>query len=160
MRSTDCFVYRPSSYRAVNTFHLGYKTQSVYAVSGTSRCLFSDKYKTHKYSAGRKYSCWMLNCWCITWPEGFKRLTSLVFKNCEVLTEMGLIISLSDESEALHVPNEMQSWITQSCIIKLFTFFDRNLECNSGTHETNCVPIRGATGGGLIVAWIINIVEV
>jgi len=27
----------------------GYKNQSVYAVSGTSRCLFSDKYKTHKY---------------------------------------------------------------------------------------------------------------
>ena len=33
----------PSLYRAVNTFHLGYKNQSVYAVSGTSRCLFSDK---------------------------------------------------------------------------------------------------------------------
>ena len=33
----------PSPYRAVNTFHLGYKNQSVYAVSGTSRCLFSDK---------------------------------------------------------------------------------------------------------------------
>ena len=31
---------RPSLYRAVNTFHLGYKNQSVYAVSGTSRCLF------------------------------------------------------------------------------------------------------------------------
>jgi hypothetical protein len=27
-------------YRAVNTFHLGYKNQSVYAVSGTSRCFF------------------------------------------------------------------------------------------------------------------------
>ena len=44
-------------YRAVNTFHLGYKNQSVYAVSGTSRCLFSDKYKTHKYCVGRAYSC-------------------------------------------------------------------------------------------------------
>ena len=36
---------------AVNTFHLGCKNQSVYAVSGTSRCLFSDKYKTHKDEA-------------------------------------------------------------------------------------------------------------
>ena len=26
------------------------QNQSVYAVSCTSRCLFSDKYKTHKYS--------------------------------------------------------------------------------------------------------------
>jgi len=34
-------------YRAVNTLHLGYKNQSFYAVSGTSRCLFSDKYKTY-----------------------------------------------------------------------------------------------------------------
>ena len=30
----------------INTFHLRYKNQPVYAVSGTSRCLFSDKYKT------------------------------------------------------------------------------------------------------------------
>jgi len=42
----------PSPYRAVNTFHLGHKNQSVYAVSGKSRCLFWDKYKTHKYWVG------------------------------------------------------------------------------------------------------------
>jgi len=43
----------PSTYRAVNTFHLGYKNQSVYGVSGTSHCLLSDIQKTHRYSVGR-----------------------------------------------------------------------------------------------------------
>ena len=42
--------FRPRSYRAVNTFHLGYKNQSVHNESGTSRCYFSDKYKTHNHS--------------------------------------------------------------------------------------------------------------
>jgi len=34
----------------VNTRRLGYKNQSVNAVQGNNRCLFSDPLKTHKYS--------------------------------------------------------------------------------------------------------------
>jgi hypothetical protein len=51
------FYLKPSPYRAVNTFHICYKNQSFYNVSGRSRCLFSDKYKTRKYSVDRAYSC-------------------------------------------------------------------------------------------------------
>jgi len=36
-------------------FQLGYKNQSVCDVSGTSRYLFSDKYKTRKFSVDRAY---------------------------------------------------------------------------------------------------------
>jgi hypothetical protein len=44
------------TYRAVNTFRLGYKNQSVNAVLWNTRCLFSDPHKTHKYTrVGRTY---------------------------------------------------------------------------------------------------------
>ena len=39
-----------SPYRAVNTLRLGYTNQSVNAVQGNNRCLFSDPHKTHKYT--------------------------------------------------------------------------------------------------------------
>ena len=41
---------RFNSYRAVNTLHLGYIKQSVNAVKGNNRCLFSDPHRTHKYN--------------------------------------------------------------------------------------------------------------
>jgi len=48
---------KPSPYRPVNAFNFCYKNPSVYAVTDTSRRLFSDKYKTQKYSVGRTYCC-------------------------------------------------------------------------------------------------------
>jgi len=42
---------KTQSYRAVNTLRLYYKNQSVNAVWGNNRCLFSDPHKTHKYTA-------------------------------------------------------------------------------------------------------------
>ena len=45
-----CFIQGLSPYRAVNTFHHGYKNQSVNDIQGESYCLFRDPYKTHKYS--------------------------------------------------------------------------------------------------------------
>jgi hypothetical protein len=41
---------RPNPHRAVNTLRFGYKNQSVNAVKGNNRCLFSDPYKVHKYT--------------------------------------------------------------------------------------------------------------
>ena len=35
---------------AVNTLRLSYTNQSVNAVQGNNRCLFSDPHKTHKYT--------------------------------------------------------------------------------------------------------------
>ena len=75
-------------YRAVNTFQLGYKNKSVYAVSCTRRCLFSDKYKTHKYSVGRTCNCWMLNCWYIMWLVGFKSLSVFQSSICNHSDEL------------------------------------------------------------------------
>ena len=48
--TADSLKYRPSPYRAVNTFRLGYKNQLVNVVWGNNRCLFSDPHKTHKYT--------------------------------------------------------------------------------------------------------------
>jgi hypothetical protein len=40
-----------SSYRAVNTFRLGYENKPVSALHGNNRCLLLYKYKTHnKYT--------------------------------------------------------------------------------------------------------------
>jgi hypothetical protein len=45
--------------------HLGYKNQSVYDVSDTSHCLFSDKYNTYKIQCGQSVQLLNVNRWCI-----------------------------------------------------------------------------------------------
>ena len=44
------YTQRSSPYHTVNTLCLCYKNQSVNAVQGNNRCLFSDPHKTHKYT--------------------------------------------------------------------------------------------------------------
>jgi len=45
-----CYISEYSPYLAVNILRLGYKNQSVNAVYGNNRCLFSVPQKTHKYT--------------------------------------------------------------------------------------------------------------
>jgi len=81
--------------------NLCYKNQSVYVVSGTSRCLFWDKYKTRKYSVGRAYSCWMLYWWYIYWPLGCKGL-NLCYKNQSVYAVSGTSRCLFWDPHKIH----------------------------------------------------------
>ena len=91
------------------------------SVTGTNGCLFSDKYKTHKYSVGRAYSCWMLNCWCITWPVGFKGLKLLNFMWTTVYwiskwTKLPRTLTLSPDS---HQIGEVYLNCGHCCSVKL-----------------------------------------
>ena len=53
-------LYGISPYRAVNTFHHGYKIQSVNDVNSKSRCLFWDRYK-HSTQGESQVEFLMLN---------------------------------------------------------------------------------------------------
>ena len=45
-------LFKDRVHTAQQTLHLCYKNQSIHGVSDISRCLFSDKHKTHKYRVG------------------------------------------------------------------------------------------------------------
>ena len=47
------------------------------------------------YSVGSTYSCWILNCWCITWPVGFKSLSTFRFLVSRKLFRSLFQVSLS-----------------------------------------------------------------
>ena len=112
---------------------MGHKNQSVYAVSGTSRCLFSHEYKTHKYSVGRAYS-WILNCWCITWPVGFKRF--LFLEQHRLLPPGNIRLNNGNFSEDLTVSSESKL-NAASFFEKLLTFHSTtrcHISCNRNFH--------------------------
>jgi len=54
------FILGPSPYLAVNTSHLGYKSQSLSAVWGKIYWFFLDKCKTYQYRVARMYNFGML----------------------------------------------------------------------------------------------------
>jgi len=56
---------------------------------GTEVAVCSQINTKHKYSVGRAYSCWMLNCWCITWPVGFRRLN---FNQTNLVTSLSYTV--------------------------------------------------------------------
>ena len=91
----------------------------------------------HKYSVGRMYSCWMLNCWCITWPVGFKRLTMHV---CHSITVD--IVTLRNREMALiikwprHVHTFFYDIMPYDCSVNLFQWLILNkIRPVSITHE-------------------------
>jgi len=101
-RNLICFIQGISPYRAVNTFHHGYKNQSVNDVYSKGRCLFWDPYKTLKAKREPcrvfEYYTW----WYVKKPLDCKRVrllgddihlqriakaTELVRRNCEIVNK-------------------------------------------------------------------------
>ena len=73
--NTKCklFYLMTSSCCAPNTFHRGYKKQSVYAIKGKSHCLFWNKYKIHKFTL------W-IECIIFTFNLLVHQITSRLFR--------------------------------------------------------------------------------
>jgi hypothetical protein len=115
---------------------------------------------------GRGYSCWMLNCWCITWPVGFKRLmvqhqvnefVPQSFQNCSVrirnfLRKTGNFFSrrknIRDFQVALKIPylrdfirnyagSEQRSYTVM--LMRIFARMDRRKSNTQNTRLSNYV---------------------
>jgi hypothetical protein len=93
----------------------------MYGVRGTCRCLFSDKYKTLKYSVDRAYCCWMLNLLVHHVTVGFKRLrykTSPVLSSITLLINCDFIYGKSNNSDGMHeIMCVWQTWRINSSVV-------------------------------------------
>ena len=92
---------------------------------------------------GRAYSCWMLNCWCITWPVGFKRLIVRSFVNYTLYYYVWVILWLKVTVEisrvvfpsSCHSVGELSVLRVDAYIITgQVTYVERNIEARSCNH--------------------------
>ena len=64
----------------------------------------------------RTYSCWMLNCWCITWPVGFKRLTLTHYLSIYLCLSLSFLNGYTVEHSSIIAPRTWSNKNVYSCV--------------------------------------------
>ena len=85
---------------------------------------------------GRTYNCWMLNCWCITWPVGFKRLISALDIEATGSFETS---ANSYQTTLCHLPASGKSlvWEPRACVPSCCSIAELNTDVLGGFSLTN-----------------------
>ena len=88
---------------------------------------------------GRAYNCWMLNCWCITWPVSFKWLRTSINsenENLHALMKSRTILLLMCD---LHWATSTYSPTTHASLLPLWnavSFKKYGRKCNQSQEKT------------------------
>jgi len=75
--------------------------------------------KTHKYSVGRTYSCWILNWWCITWPVVFKMFNG---DDSTRITKMLLSVTVPSKRSKIYAHFDWCCIMLPGRLISVFLF--------------------------------------